>query len=249
MHVDLDAGVGAFVSVNANQGYGPNPIANYASQILRARRLGAAPPPAPEADDEEWEVANPAEYSGQYLSADGRLLEIVVEGKRLALLSGGQRIPLHRVGGDAFVAADQRAAERAELDLFPFVFSREIGTIDPPETSVVVGIGFGSDWYAAKHHTSRQDMPEPSDAFAAYEGLYYPSQILWQRPTRIVARRGTLWMNGDTPLDRLTEHRFRVGDESYSPETLEFRDFVAGRAQILMLAEGPQDRIGEASAR
>ena len=42
--VDIDDGVGGFASVNAQQGYRPNPVVRYAIQLMRARRkaVGAA---------------------------------------------------------------------------------------------------------------------------------------------------------------------------------------------------------------
>lgn len=41
MHIDLDAGVGAFASINAMQGYRPNAVARYALQLLGAKRKQA----------------------------------------------------------------------------------------------------------------------------------------------------------------------------------------------------------------
>ena len=42
MMVDIDDGIGGFASVNAQQGYRPNPVVRYAIQLMRARRKGTA---------------------------------------------------------------------------------------------------------------------------------------------------------------------------------------------------------------
>ena len=38
MHVDIDQGVGAFASINAMQGYRPQPVVQYAIQLMRAKQ-------------------------------------------------------------------------------------------------------------------------------------------------------------------------------------------------------------------
>ena len=40
LQVDIDEGVGAFASINAMQGYRPNPVDQYAIQLMRAQREG-----------------------------------------------------------------------------------------------------------------------------------------------------------------------------------------------------------------
>ena len=44
IQVDLDAGVGAFASVNAMQGFRPTPVTEYALRLMRACREGSSLP-------------------------------------------------------------------------------------------------------------------------------------------------------------------------------------------------------------
>src|SRR5215831_20742775 len=56
LQVDIDEGVGAFASINAMQGYRPNPVAQHAIQLMRAvraRKTLPAPPPLKSATDAE----------------------------------------------------------------------------------------------------------------------------------------------------------------------------------------------------
>src|ERR1700684_2821498 len=50
MHVDLDSGLGAFASINAQLDYRPNPVAEYALQTLRASQEGRRLPAIPDFD-------------------------------------------------------------------------------------------------------------------------------------------------------------------------------------------------------
>src|SRR6185503_20227274 len=64
MQVDLDAGFGAFASVNASlAGYRPNAVAVYALSVLRAAAEGKPLPPMPPLED-PYKVANAADYAG-----------------------------------------------------------------------------------------------------------------------------------------------------------------------------------------
>ena len=47
MHMDIDEGTGAFASINAMQGYRPNPVAQYAIQLMRAHRENKSLPATP----------------------------------------------------------------------------------------------------------------------------------------------------------------------------------------------------------
>ncbi len=61
MHVDIDDGVGAFASINAMQGYRPNPVAQYAMQLMRAKRASTSFP-APPLVDSAMEIKNASDY-------------------------------------------------------------------------------------------------------------------------------------------------------------------------------------------
>ena len=88
MMVDIDDGIGGFASVNAQQGYRPNPVVRYAIQLMRARRKGAALPEMPE-PDVATAVKNAAEFAGTYRGDRGSL-EVLCRG-RSAVRREGRR--------------------------------------------------------------------------------------------------------------------------------------------------------------
>ena len=51
MHVDLDGGVAAFASINAGQGYRPNPVTQFAVQLMNAQAQGKPLPRPPDLSD------------------------------------------------------------------------------------------------------------------------------------------------------------------------------------------------------
>ena len=92
LQVNLDAGVGAFASINAQQGYRPNRVTRYALEAMRAAQRQAPSPPEPVSDERDAPVAE--DYLGTYTNAAGRRLEVVAEGGRLMLVDGARRIAL-----------------------------------------------------------------------------------------------------------------------------------------------------------
>lgn len=76
--MDLDEGVGAFASINAMQGYRPNPVAQYAIQLMRAQRGGKELPVAPEIRAATY-IENVTDFAGAYHSVDGRVLNFLAE--------------------------------------------------------------------------------------------------------------------------------------------------------------------------
>lgn len=251
LHLDLDAGLGAFASINAQQGYRPNPVAQYGLQVLRAASERKAPPPAPRADPSA-EVADAAGYAGTYTAPNGRSLTIAAENAGLVLLDAGRRIPLQAVGEDQFLAAE------APFDLYPLLFGRAsgmpaagasaadsapVGKAPAVTLPPVVELAIGPDWFANARYTGpKNEIAAPQ--LAPYAGLYYNSDP-WAGATRIVLRRGRLWVGGALPLEPIGEHLFRLADEPSSPETAEFRDLVGGYAQMLLFDGAVLKRIAD----
>jgi D-alanyl-D-alanine carboxypeptidase len=236
MQLDLDAGFGAFASINAMQGYRPNPVVQYAIQLMR-RSAEGAPAPAPPAADAAFAVAHPEDYVGTYTSPAGRRFQIVVDAGRLVLVDGPTHIPLQALlEGDQFVAIHPR------YETFPLVFGR-----DPPSSEaepgvaarpLVIDLGHGADWYAhARFKGDRREAPAPS--LSPFVGTYSDGRNV----TRVVIRRGQLWLDGATKLVTIGDGVFRIGDKASSPgATLEFRRIVDGRAQLLFAGDGAQER-------
>lgn len=213
MHVDLDAGVGAFASVNASLGgYRPNAVAAYSLAVLRAARGNHPIPPPPEPDD-PYQVPNAADYAGTYTTPDGRKLVLAAAEEHLELLREGERLILERAAPDMFLVPDPA------FTLFPLVFGRE--------GEKVVEASHGSDWYLGEHYNGPHNFEFPAE-WQAYTG-HYRNENPWERSARMVLRKGRLWL-GDTPLTPLTQGLFRFGEEEHSPDRVGFDHLVNGKA-------------------
>ncbi len=234
MHLDIDAGLGAFASINAQLGYRPNPVVQLALQVLRSAQNNRPPPLLPPFD-ESAEVKDAASYQGSYVSADGRRLEVVGAGGRLALVRAHERIALQHVEGDNFIA------DHGDFDLYPLVFERDAASESSAGASrPVVALAHGSDWYARSESHARPI--EPSPELARYVGAYYSADP-WVGWARVVQRQGRLWIGGTDPLTAIGEGLFRVGETPTSPEVAEFAEFIDGRARRLRFDGGEFERM------
>jgi CubicO group peptidase (beta-lactamase class C family) len=226
LHVNLDTAQGAFASINAQQGYRPNRVAQYALQLLSAHQRRLLPPLAPPANEDN-PLPDSAGYAGTYVSDTGRRLSIGAHDGALFLMSAHRSARLQHLAGDAFLAGEPG------FELYPLVFEREGATdADEHNSAAVVGLGHGAQYFA------RDGKPGETGRSAdlqIYEGVY-ASDNPWIGTVRVVERRGRLWLHGVTPLEPLGNHLFRYADEPSSPETAEFSAIVLGKAQLLVLS-------------
>lgn len=242
IHVDLDGGVAAFASINAMQGYRPTPVTQYAIQLLRAQRE-AKPLPVAEATTDAREVDNAGEYAGTFRNSNGKELLFKAEDKRLLLVYGARQIVLQRNTGDSFVSTVQ-----GSFSDYSLTFGREHtnsktektadGTIPPAIPSPVAEVGYGPDWYVNSAYRGDRDFTVPA-AYGALTGHYRSAS---GDDVRVFARKGRLWI-GDTPLTEIGAWLFRVGDDSWSPDTVEFLTIVEGRARLLRVIDEDHLRI------
>ncbi len=215
--VDLGAGVGAFASVNANlRGYRPVPVTKYAVDLLNA---SLADKPLPEAP--VWppldEVKNAADYAGVYTSPGGRKIELAAEGDKLVLVHNGRKVVLqHASGGDRFVV------KHPEFDRYVLGFVRE--------NRQVTEAYHGADWYAGARYNGPRSFETPKE----WEGLagHYFNDSPWYGDTRVVLRRGQLFLDGTVPLVARGDGKFGVGDPE-APDWISFETIVNGRAMQL----------------
>lgn len=213
LHADLDAGVGAFASVNARLGgYRPNALCSYALDVLRAVRSNKPLPPLPEADD-PFRVNNAADYVGTYTAPNGRTLTLAAAGDRLELVQGERRIALEKAAPDIFLVP------HPDFALYPLEMGRDGGA--------VVEASHGPDWYAGTRYNGARTFEVPEE-WRAYPG-HYRNENPWEGSARVVLRKGRLWFGTD-PLVPLEPGLFRVGDEEHSPDRARFTDVAAGRA-------------------
>lgn len=221
MQVDVDEGVGAFASINAMQGFRPNPVARYAIELLRARRakkpLPPIPPPRP-----ATQIERAADYAGTYRGQDGRTLELVAEGTRLSLVYKGQKLALEASTG----APETFLVPHPDFERFPLVFERGQGKDAP-----VVGVGWGGDWFVAPSGSAPVQIGAPPE-WQAYVG-HYRNENAWLGSLRIVLRRGRMMIDGVIPLEPGEGGLFLLRDEPHSPEWIRFAEVVNGQAMRL----------------
>ena len=234
IHLDLDAGFGAFASINAQLGYRPNPVVEYALRVLRSTQDNRPAPPMPPFDASA-DVADAASYQGSYVSSDGRRLEVVAAGSRLVLERGHERIALQHTEEDTFIA------DHADFDLYPLVFERDTASgSNAGAARPALALAHGADWYARPENHARPI--EASPELARYVGVYY-SPDPWVGWARVVQRQGRLWIGGTDPLSPIGDHLFRVGESPVSPEVAEFLAFVDGTPRRLRFDGGELERI------
>ena len=242
IHMDLDAKIGAFASINAQLGYRPNPVAQLALQLLRAEKDGSKPPAEPPFDAAA-KVESADSYSATYTSGSGRRVEIKNVADRLALVTDGRSIPLQQSEDGNFIA------DQAGFDLFPIVFERaEIpsGGAADRSKAPITALAYGADWYARAGYQGEKALA-PSDDLAKYVGEYY-SENPWFGTTRVVQRQRQLWMGGTDVLVPIGNHLFRIGAETTSPALAEFSELIDGKPALLWVEGNQFRRVAGASA-
>ena len=240
IHMDLDAKMGAFASINAQLGYRPNPVAELALQLLRAEKEHSKPPAMP-AFDAAARVESAESYGAMYTSGTGRRIEIRAASDRLSLVVDGRTISLQRSADGNFIA------DQTGFDLFPISFERAETSADAKDKSkaAIIALSYGSDWYARAGYEGQKAL-EPSAALAPYTGEYY-SENPWFGTVRVVQRQRRLWMGGTDPLIAIGDHLFRIGEEANSPGVAEFSAFIVGKPSLLWIEGTEFRRIEEAN--
>jgi CubicO group peptidase (beta-lactamase class C family) len=229
--VDAEAGVAAFASINAMQGYRPTPVAEYALRLMRACRAGAAlpapPPPSP-----ALRVPAAGRYAGRYEGRAGRTLDIAAEGDHLFLMREGAKVPLEPAiePENAFTVLHPDYAHFALL----FGNGDSSGSGDGDARSPFAEAGWGEEWFATAGYKGGRTFKVP-DEWRSYTG-HYRNEDPWIGSARIAIRSGKLWLNGVVPLEPARNGRFYLRDEPDSPEWLSFSDIVNGRAMRMCLS-------------
>ena len=207
---DLDGAVGQWI-VNAVK-------ATVRQQAVPELR----PPPAQSAD----------EWAGTYTARDGRTLEFVANGERLALRRGAAMTPLTRVGPNAFRESD------GEPEEFPFAFERRDGK--------VVEVARGSESYTRSAYTGPASFEVPPE-FASFVGRY-KNHNPEGGPIRVFVRGASLMMaggfnDGGRRLVRIAASTFRPESPDYNPERYVFDTVVDGHALRLLVSGQPMYRV------
>jgi D-alanyl-D-alanine carboxypeptidase len=224
LQVDIDEGVGAFASINAMQGYRPNPVCEYAIRLMRAHRAKKALPALP-AVRSATEIENAAEFAGTFQSSAGKSLQFVAEGRQLFLQNQQDRVALESSGAGMFVAP------HGDFSRFVLAFGRS----DPKEPkSPVVEVGWGSDWYVKSEYAGAKSFDYPKE-WEAYVG-HYRNENNWIGSLHITLRKGVLLADGVVPLEAAKNGTFRMRSDEADTEWIEFHDIVDGRAMRIKLS-------------
>ena len=215
--VDITGNIAAFASVNANlRGYRPVAVTKYAVELFNASAAGKplpdppAPPPAPD------EVKNAADYAGTFTSLDGKKLGLAAEGNKLILVHANRRIVLERVGGDRFLV------KHPDFDTYLLGFVRE--------NQQVTQAVYGSDWYLSEKYKGPKTF-ETKKEWDVFVGHYH-NDSPWYGDTRVVMRKGQLFLEGVQPLVPRGDGKFGLGDPE-GPDWIGFESIVDGRAMRL----------------
>jgi CubicO group peptidase (beta-lactamase class C family) len=221
MHVDIDEGVGAFASINAMQGYRPNPVAQYALGLIRAVNAGEGLPAPPDVNAPTT-IPNAAEFAGTFTSPRGAKMQFVADGSSLVLLRDGRKLDVATNGGQLVVLD-------TELGLWPLNFQRAGGPGSP-----VTDLIHGSDWYIGERYVGPREFTYPA-AWDAYVG-HFRNDSPWYGSIRIAKVKGRLWLDGMTPLEPAGDAVFWLNDPPYSPDRIEFLRRVGGTCMQVKLS-------------
>jgi D-alanyl-D-alanine carboxypeptidase len=231
--VDIDEGIGGFASINAQQGYRPNPVIRYAIQLMRARRRSAAFPAMPEPDLPSV-VKNAADYAGSY-RGEKQALEVIAAGDRLFVLHAGERVPLERLAD-----ADRFVARHRALDRFALQFGRQDAR---QPASPVAEAAWGGDWYRNANYMGPENFDYPPE-WNGYVG-HYRNESPWIGSVRVVIRKGRLWLDGTIPLEA-DGRLFRLRDDPHNAEWIRFGEVVNGRCMRIRISGSDLWRVAAA---
>ena len=215
-HVDTGNGIASFASSNITgfAEYRPRLVTRFAVDAL-THALAGKPLPTPPAL--ETVLPAPASYVGHYSGPDGAF-EIGL-GKPLTITSGGQTAPLEYLGGHLF-----RTTHPAFRNF----------TLQLERTGAIANkANWGPSAFVRRGSSARLT---PSDPTLAKLAGRYVNDSPWVGTARIVERGGKLWMGTETPLTKIGDNLWRIGEEAWSPERASFTDFIDGRPQTLLFS-------------
>jgi len=221
-HVDVASGVGAFASstISAFAEYRPRQLTQFAVDALTNAAAGRALPTPPALTAPP---AHAAAYLGNYAGPTGSFE--VQSGNPLTIVANGQSAPLLQWDGEVFRTT--HPAFRA----FSLLFERQ--------SNAVTAASWGSSTYLRAG--SKAQLPKSDPQLAKLAGRYV-NDSPWNGMAPVVERGGKLWVGTDTPMTRISENLWRIGNHSWSPERGTFANFIDGRPQTFLYSGLPFDR-------
>ena len=216
-HVDAQAGVGCFASVNASLGdYRPRHTTAYALQLLRAVKAGAPLPPAPDPLISQ-RIDHPEVYAGRYVGPAGEVLLVRPHGAALDLAAGDATGRLEPAGRNTLMTSHPSYA--AHL----LTFDR---TGEAPATALWWGeILFRRD--------GAGPAATPAPARLASLAGHYLNNDPWTGDATVFARGDGLVMEGRGALTQRDGGYWALKDDPGGVERFWFEGLLNGRPQRL----------------
>lgn len=215
-HVDVASGVGAFASatISAFAEYRPRLLTRFAVDALTNALVGRPLPPAPSLD---VPLDNPAAFISGYVGPSGAF--DVRRGNPLTIVARTGQATLQPWGNDLF------RTTHPDFRAFALKFERKGGAIT------------GAVWGPAAflRQGSAGAVPRSDPALGRLAGRYVNDSPWWGAFT-VVERGGKLWLGTETPMTRIGDNLWRVGEQSWSPERASFANVIDGRPQTLILS-------------
>jgi CubicO group peptidase (beta-lactamase class C family) len=209
---DRDSGLGVVALVN---GPASLDIAEYALSCARAARHGDKLPALPAKPYPADQIANNADYFGEFSNLAGNKLVFEAEDGKLILLDQDERLPLQPKGRDCFLC------DHEDWALFPLQFIRS--------ERDVVELHHGPRWYVNSRYEGPPEFRSRAE-WKQYTGHYRVSSR-HHINFRVILRKGQLWFvnpdGSETVLVAQPDGSFRLGE---SPEWLKFDSVLNGRA-------------------
>jgi CubicO group peptidase (beta-lactamase class C family) len=215
-HIDKANGVGAFASstLSGFGSYRPRLLTRFAVDAL-TESLAGRPVPAP--PSVEPSLPGPAFYTGRFSGPTGSFE--IRQGNPLTIIADGQSAELQSWGGELFRTTHPR------FDQLSLKLERT--------GNAITGASWGSESFVKQG--SAGTLPKSDPALARLAGRY-ANDSPWLGLNIVVERGGKLWLGTETPLTRIGENLWRVGEESWSPERASFANFIDGRPQTFIFS-------------
>lgn len=215
LHVDVASGVGAFASstMSAFAEYRPRILTRFAVDALTEALAGRPVPAAPSLD---VPFGNAAAYIGHYSGPAGAFE--VRAGAPLTLVANGREAALQPWGDNLF------RTTHPDFRAFTLKFEGK-------------GTPIGASWGPASYvrEGSGAALPKSDPLLARLAGRFVNDSPWWGAVV-VVERGGALWLGTDTPMTRVGDNLWRVGEEAWTPERASFANVIDGRPQTFIFS-------------
>jgi hypothetical protein len=163
------------------------------------------------------QLPNATAFVGSYQRPGGAFE--VRPGSPLTLIANGQSAALQPWGGDIF------RTTHPQFHAFSLMFERSGG--------VVTGASWGAASFARK---GAGGAPPRSDPELARLAGRYVNDSPWVGTAMVVERGGKLWIGTETPMTKIGDNLWRIGEDSWSPERASFANIIDGRPHTFIFS-------------